>query len=252
MSAGTAIFGTHWSGNWISGGKAFTHFGFMSKARILIIPGAASPLSREYTPVYALIENEARCRGGNVRTVVFPGQCVPGTLTFLSAIRSTARLWKDLNPTWVIARSFGCVVLAKLLSDQHLTRSLQGAVLWGPTLSAWVKRFLPTEHDRIQEVEKYRQHGTNLEPRFFDDFPALEILIEKLALDVRLSRGSLDKFNSREDLCYLAAIHQRENPSRTRDVVEIRSLGHSVTSPGKRRRTSVSAYLDALFAPIRH
>lgn len=201
--------------------------------RLLLLPGTSNPRSPRYRQVFEDIINLAAEQRFTSLVASYPGHG-RGTLTFKAALMKTRLQWKRYQPTWVIARSFGCAVAAALLADSSLAANIKGAVFWGPTLSNWVRRFLPTQAQRKKEIASYRKYDANLFRTFLDDFPMLEVMIENAASHIRLVRGTRDKYNPLEDLNFLAAIHRRGQPLKISEVVEIPGLEHTIV-PSKLR-----------------
>jgi hypothetical protein len=214
------------------------------KRKLFLLPGMSSPLSEKYKAIFQHIIELASSRGHESLVATYPGHG-SGVLTFEGAIEMAKRQCAEYKPTWVIARSFGCDVAADILSDKSLAKDVQGAVLWGPALGNWPKRF-PTAAERREYLASYRKYGTNISDTFLDDFPALELIIEKTQCNIRLVRGTNDDSNFREDLDFLAAVHKRGQASRKCEVVEIPGLAHTI-EPSSCTDKQLKAYADALF-----
>lgn len=213
--------------------------------KVLILPGTSNPVSPNYREVYDDIVDIADRHGFASTIVAYPGHG-RGLLTFKGAVHNARSLLREYRATWIIARSFGCAVAAEVLADERLAENIEGAVFWGPTLSNWVRRFLPTELARRRETAKYRKYDANLADDFLDDFPMLEVNIERAFCNIRLVRGVKDKYNSREDLDFLAAVHRRGQPRKICSVLELSGLGHTIV-PTTRTSQQLTNYSDALF-----
>ena len=215
------------------------------KRKLLILPGTSSPLSANYQDVYQHIIDMANSRGYDSLVATYPGHG-RGVLTFKGAVQKAKRVCAKYKPVWIIARSLGCDVAAEMLADKKLTKGLEGAVLWGPALGNWARRFFPTTTARRNETARYRKYGANLSDTFLDDFPALELIIEKTQCNLRLVRGMKDTSNFREDLDFLAAVHTRGQPARVCEIVEIPGLEHTVVSSACTEQ-QLADYSGALF-----
>ena len=91
----------------------------------------SSPLSPRYKEVYQHIADLAGSHGYESLVAAYPGHG-RGVLTFKGAVESAKRQCVKSKPVWIIARSFGCDVAAEILSDNAVTKGVEGAVLWGP------------------------------------------------------------------------------------------------------------------------
>lgn len=62
--------------------------------------------------VYAVMEQEAKRRGSRCTMARHPGQEgeASGKLSYLSAFENALRMRRDIEPNWLIGRSFGCLV----------------------------------------------------------------------------------------------------------------------------------------------
>ena len=218
--------------------------------RILLLPGGASPVgSQQYKQAYAVIEEEAARRNFECRTVAYPGQNgrASGLLNYPRSLKTTLQVCREYKPHWLIGRSFGCAVAAGALGvDEEWRSGCQGAALWGPCLRETIYRVWPTVESREREVDEFETRGTYLSLDYFQDYPAIDELINFSKSNLRLVRGSEDFFNSNEDLGYLAAIHGQAQPNYKRDVVVIEGLKHTVTR-GDVSPELLSRYFDSLF-----
>src|SRR5258708_1945902 len=135
------------------------------KRKLLILPGTSSPLSARYQDVYQHIIDMANSKGYDSLVATYPGHG-RGVLTFKGAVQKAKRLCAEYKPVWIIARSFGCDVAAEMLADKRLATQVKGAVLWGPALGNWARRFFPTAAARRKETASYRRYGANLSGTF--------------------------------------------------------------------------------------
>ena len=218
------------------------------RRKLLILPGTSNPFSSGYKEVYQHISNLANSHGYESMLGSYPGHG-EGNLTFEGAIAAAQHQCAEYKPVWVIARSFGCDVAAEILSADALAQGIEGAILWGPTLGNWARRFFPTAADRRKEIAQYREYGANLADDFLDNFPALELIIEKTRCNIRLIRGTKDTSSFREDLDFLAAVHKRGQPSRICEVVEIPGVSHTIV-PAACTDRQLADYSNALFRPF--
>lgn len=219
------------------------------KPKLLLLPGTSNPHSARYKEIFQHMMDLASAHGYESLIATYPGHG-RGVLTFKGAVEKAKHQCAECKPVWIIARSFGCDVAAEMLSDEALAERVESCVLWGPALGNWARRFFPTVAARRKETASYRKYGANLSDTFLDDFPALELIIEKTQCDIRLVRGTNDISNFREDLDFLAAVHKRGQPSRICEVVEIPGLAHTI-KPTDCTEQQLAEYADALFRSIR-
>lgn len=213
--------------------------------RVIVLPGSSSPLgSPYYKEIYATIEDEARNRGFEITTVLYPGQMGEnsGLLEYPTAVERSLEACRIFRPNWLIGRSFGCSIATGVLGvDEDWLADLKSAALWGPCTRRTLHRIWPTVEDREREIAEYKEHGTYVSLDFFDRYPAIETLIGEARCSLRLIRGSEDIFNTDSELEELSAFHASKQPSFSRKIVKLDGAKHTVT------RDSVSASLLKLY-----
>jgi hypothetical protein len=201
--------------------------------RVIVLPGSSSPIgSPYYKEIYATIEDEARNRGFEIITVVYPGQMgeSSGLLEYSTAVERSLEACRTFRPNWMIGRSFGCSIATGVLGvDEDWLAELKSAALWGPCTRRTLHRIWPTVEDREREIAEYRKHGTYVSLDFFDSYPAIETLIGGARCHLRLIRGSDDIFNSDSELEELAAFHDSTQPSFRSETAKLEGAKHTVT-----------------------
>jgi|ERR1700687_2945769 len=220
--------------------------------RALLLPGSAGlDGNDDYRQLFSDLREEAIGRGFEVAVVNYPGQELlkADVLTFDGACSATAVAAKKFEPTWLVARSFGCQVLLAVLGAPGVL-TCEGAVLWGPCTAAGYQRQWPDERTRIEAAEKYAtQRRTRISETIFIS-PSLEELIQGARVNLRLCRGAEDSLNSTpEEIDFLKRLHMTAQPSFVCERREINGVGHSVFKD----RVSPATWRDhcaALFTPF--
>jgi hypothetical protein len=202
--------------------------------RVMILPGSTSPRgSSYYEDIYSTIEDEARKRGLQVLTVLYPGQDGDGNgfLSYETAVESTLKTCRQYHPNWLIARSFGCSVAAGILSvDENWIENVEMAILWGPCMRRTLNKIWPSIKRKRDEIVEYRRNGTNVSLDFFEQYPAIEDTIADAKCNIRLIRGSEDIFNSDIDLEELKNTHAVKQPNFRREIKILIGAKHTVTN----------------------
>jgi hypothetical protein len=184
--------------------------------------------------------------------ISYPGQdpSIPGqTLTYEGALGATIEVCRVFRPRLIVTRSFGCqVVLGAVAAGGEWVATCEYVTLWGPCLLGSYQRLWPTMERRQKEIEGYAKYGTSVDSSLFDS-PAVETLIREANCNVRLSRGTLDYCNLREDLEYLASLHRRFQPHRWCEIVEVEGLEHTVRAE-EMDPTVAMYYFNALFGNV--
>jgi len=226
----------------------------MSRQKILVLPGSSGRNgSDRYEQVYATIEREAGRRDYDCRVISYPGQGgkMSGLLNYSSALATTLMACHEFNPDRLIGRSFGCVVAAGALgSEDEWVNKCKEAILWGPGFRATLDRLFSTTEKKLEAIKGFADYDTFLSPDYFDTLPSIENLIGIAKCNLRIARGSGDKYNTKDDLNYLAAVHHRMQPGYSREVVEVSGLIHEVIQAEVSSEELLARYFGCLFDPI--
>ena len=240
----------------------------MEAKRVLIIPGGSSRAAAGQDADFTALEAEGAKWGYAVLTFAHPGQQKRGgekwqdgefssetSLDYAKSVRYAQNICRDYEPNWIIGRSYGCTVVAGLLGcgDDWVHRC-EGAVLWGAWLPSMAERLLGTpERMQTDFCNRLKQAGTHAEVDFFLRLPAIDNLITRTETNLRLARGTNDKYDYREELDFLAVTHRRAQRVYRREVEEIAGLAHTVPpiTPGDPQYLAYREYLDCLFRPFR-
>jgi len=214
--------------------------------------GSGKP--REYLEALRLIEEGASSRRLSLSMVVYPGQPDEngqrtGTLRYDSALGEVLRECRQLRPRWLIGRSLGALLaLAALGSDDPWVRSCRGAVIWGPAFRKQMEARHPKE-GWPSAIVQYRRFGTSLAKDFFGSQPDIESVAPAAASNLRLIRGTKDRYNDTVDLERLALTHAATQPKFFREVVVLPGIDHTPTHAKLCKGVTLapSVYLDHLF-----
>ena len=221
--------------------------------QVIMLPGSSNPEgSPKYKRVYAAIEQEsARC-GFNCHTVPFPGHGTTlGKLNYKNALEAASNECRRIEPAWLIARSFGCLVAAGVCgSADAWVGKCRGVVFWGP----FFKRALHSEFGTpsVFQVtkENYRKCEAFLTDDYFATLPEFDRLIASCRCNVRLARGTEDDLNTRNDLREFGRAHQLHQRGFVLEIVEVEGAKHSV-DPAETSTLVLAEYARCLFEPFR-
>lgn len=184
-----------------------------------------STRAHEYRDALRLIADGSALCGYKLYLVVYPGHpstngITTGQLSFHSALQKVRAECRIVQPQWIIGRSLGAPLASAALNCQEeWVRHCAGAVLWGPGFRTQMNRFWPTAESTAQAVEDCRTFQTHLTADYFETLPDVESLVVAAECNLRLARGSLDKYNSAEDLRQLERLHAKAQTSFSRHVV---------------------------------
>lgn len=124
--------------------------------------------------------------------MVFPGQGASDgeELTFEGSLASILREGGEFRPRWVIARSYGClVVVAAAGTNAEWVRSCEGMALWGPCTGRTTQSRWGTDDKQAATIAEYAKHGTRLARDFYTTMPAIEDRIRDARCFLRIVRG---------------------------------------------------------------
>jgi hypothetical protein len=221
-----------------------------SRQRVLVLPGAGSPFVVEaYRKVYEAIEIEARQRGAEIKTVIYPGQGRDShdQLTFKGAVEIAQADCRRYRPDRLICRSFGTLVAAQALSSEdEWVKACDVSVFWGPRLGSKRRQAIPPEQQEKQIRDALVKRGTRLAPDFYHTLPGIEELIGGAKCKLLIVRGSLDEYNTKADLEKLKTIHDRDQGAFGSEVIEIPELPHEVLA-SEVSPVGLAQYFSCLF-----
>lgn len=241
----------------------------MKAKRTLIIPGGSSRAAAGHDADFTALEEEGAKRGHAVLTFPHPGQQKRGgekwqdgefssetSLDYAKSVRYARNICRHYEPNRIIGRSYGCTVAVGLLGcGDDWVRHCEGAVLWGAWLPSMAERLLGTPEKMQKDFcERLKQAGTHATSDFFLRLPAIDNLVTQAQANLRLGRGTEDKYNYREELDFLGSTHRRTQPLYQSDVETcIEGLGHTVPPIplGHPLYQKYLEYLDCLFCPFR-
>jgi len=206
----------------------------MADKKLIIFPGAGNPKTA-YRKVYDLLKNEATNRGYiETAILLWPGHILNDssnksldlTTSIEKAIKSVKRISEDRISYDIIARSYGCHVIMKML-DEYQPRYLKNIILWGPS------PFYSIYHDIKDNFSTTQKSGldkgVNIGKDFLNHYLPFEYLVYRYKKNffVRISSGELDKSCSPQYLKFLDSI-KGENIS---IVPPIKGLPHEIDVP---------------------
>lgn len=219
----------------------------------VLLPGTSSPTGSEsYVRVYSAIEREANRLGYDYHLVDYPGQAgvSSGVLRYETALASALTDCRRLEPERLIARSFGCNVAAGVLgSGEAWVSACHGAVFWGPFFNRAIEDDFGTAAKMEQRKLEYQEYGVHLADDLFSALPDLSGLICDVRCNIRLARGSLDKYNTSNDLSELGTVHRHHASEFECEVSKVEGAEHAV-NPGEVSQDVLAQYLRCLFVPI--
>lgn len=218
---------------------------------LIVFPGGGSPKNPRYAKVYSAIDAEARRAGYSEvdLTVAYPSHfdsdpSNASGMRFDTAVDrglAAVRRHEESNATFdLLARSFGCLIAAKIARDMR-PRGLRRLVIWGPPPFWRLWEMLVKDIDAISA--EGRQKGVLLDRETFGTLTPFEHLLPGIACEVVIATGTKDQVCSPAHVRYLEALHGREARFSFR-VVE--GAPHEV-SPDNVTPDVLAAYSDALF-----
>lgn len=217
---------------------------------LIVFPGGGSPTNPRYAKVYSAIDVEARGAGyENVDlSVSYPSHFTDNP-SGASGMRFDTAVARALEAVMrheergakydILARSFGCLIAAKIACD-HRPRNLRRLVIWGPPPFWRLWEMLVLDIDAISA--EGRQKGVLLDRETFGTLVPFEHLLPSIACDAVIATGTNDRVCSPEHVRYLEALHGA--PRFSFRVVE--GAPHEV-SPDNVSAEVLAAYADALF-----
>jgi|GEM_PF-6162541 len=231
----------------------------MASKKLMLLWGSSgaygddrSGAANEYREALDLIEQGAGVYGFRTILLQYPGQpdkrgITEGKLSFCAALLRVLQGCTKIEPDWIIGRSLGALLAPAALScGGDWVKSCKGAVMWGPGFKTYMNEQWPDAQSKAAVIEDYKKFQTHLASDFFDTLPEVETLVSGAACNLRFARGSKDKYNSKEDLQTLEAIHSTSQPAFKREVVEIKGVDHTPT-PKKLSSEKLKQYFDCLF-----
>ncbi len=222
--------------------------------RLVIFPGAGSPLNLKYSSVYDLLTRLALRNGydGVDGPLVWPGQAAGDgeVLSLPSAVNVAATFCAKLESSTqsydILGRSFGCVVALKLAVEKEL-KNLRKLILWGPP-QFWLQWEM-CELDSARTVRSCAEKGTSIDGTFFPSFVPVEYLISRIAHDVILATGERDRFCSHDYLAHLSAIRTAYRNPDLPGTIEVtnpvQGAEHEITEAASEK--TIRDYENALF-----
>jgi len=227
----------------------------MGKSKLLVMPGMSSPLfNSEHQQIYATLEEGAKQCNFEYNIVYYPGQegVSSGVMTYSGQLENALSKCRAIQPNWIIGLSSGCeVVVGCLGSKETWVDQVQGAVIWGSCLNARGASMFSSSDERYKYLAQLTEepNRTFVSLDYLETTPCISKLIEELAGNIRIARGSKDPYNTSEDALLLAEVHWRCQSQYKTEICEILELEHSVRSS----ETSVeklNEYFQCLFTPF--
>ncbi len=223
----------------------------MITRKVLLLPGMTSPkFAPNYQKLYSTVKEGAEKYGYEYHIVYYPGQEgeSSGLLTYDGALANALKKGSEMEPNWIVGLSSGCEVAAGLLgSGKPLIDNIEGAVLWGPCLKETIRSiFTPEEWQKYITDSKAEPNKTYFSPDFIENTPCVSELIKKAKANIRIARGSNDKYNTVHDVVITANAHQEMNPQYLTETREIEGLKHGVL-PDEISSELLDKYLKCLF-----
>lgn len=205
-----------------------------------------------YWDALELIEQGAALHGYEPHLILYPGHpskrgSTKGKLSFCSALLKILGDFRELRPEWIIGRSLGALLAPAALScGNDWAKMCKGAVMWGPGFKRYMDTEWPNDQKKAEAVKQYRKYRTSLVSDYFDTLPTVETLVRTARCNLRLARGTKDRYNSNSDLRRLKVLHARNQPAFKRHIVVLPGFDHTPTRK-MLSNDQLKSYFECLF-----
>lgn len=220
--------------------------------KLVIFPGAGSPVNPLYAKAYGLLQRAALEHGyAEVdASLQWPGHENQGVLTLDSATGCACQKVVELDANSqqydFLARSFGCYVAVKTALDAQ-PKGLRKVILWGPPPYWLMWEMWHRDLDTNRQIAMKK--GVTIDQTLFPSLAPLDCMLPMMQYETVVVSGAQDPYASPAYLRYLESIvRDRQSTKVSQSIMfkeAVPGAVHEVTEDAP--SPVIQAYLRALF-----
>jgi len=221
--------------------------------KLVIFPGAGSPVSPLYVNAYGLLQRAALEHGYDTvdASLQWPGHENQGVLTLDGAMSRACQKIVELDANSqqydFLARSFGCYVAVKTALEAQ-PKGLRKVILWGPPPYWLMWEMWCRDLDINCQVASKK--GVTIDQELFSSLAPLECILPMMRHETVVVSGAQDPYVSPAYLRYLESVVRERRSTKVSQSIMFKEAVpgavHEVTDDAP--APVIQAYLKALFA----